>query len=418
MGEVVGLRIGNYDFLSYKNTFGDLLSIFSKQDLKIEEVFDGELQENITKRYFTTTVGKAKMCLDVMGHTILMAKQLFKNHKKNYMDYIDEYPDDKIDIESIEKNYTFEMWSQAVIKYSTILATDIYEEGDYKLLRQCRSENNTFCEKLVLDSLPYWKDDTFFGIDMYYLDEETGTLWDVFRIILEAFKDEEVITLDYTNLFEGGWCNEVPDEKDYSVSKTVILTEGNTDAKVICDAMRLLYPHMVKFYSFIDFSTYDVQGSTNQLTHYLKAFIAAGIENRIIALYDNDSAGLSEISLLKKIPIPPNVKVMHLPDLDLCSSYPTIGPAGNSVDDINGRACSIEMFVGKDILKENGEYVPVRWKSYIDKVGAYQGEIVSKSEVLKKFESKVKRSQNRIVEEEWEECNLLLRQIFEAFVNQ
>ena len=31
MGEVVGLRIGNYDFLSYKNTFGDLLSIFSKQ---------------------------------------------------------------------------------------------------------------------------------------------------------------------------------------------------------------------------------------------------------------------------------------------------------------------------------------------------------------------------------------------------
>ena len=36
MGEVVGLRIGNYDFLSYKNTFGDLLSIFSKQDLKIE----------------------------------------------------------------------------------------------------------------------------------------------------------------------------------------------------------------------------------------------------------------------------------------------------------------------------------------------------------------------------------------------
>ena len=41
---------------------------------------------------------------------------------------------------------------------------------------------------------------------------------------------------------------------------------------------------------------------------------------------------------------------------------------------------------------------PVRWKSYIDKVGSYQGEIVSKSEVLKKFESKVKRSQSRIVQ--------------------
>ena len=41
---------------------------------------------------------------------------------------------------------------------------------------------------------------------------------------------------------------------------------------------------------------------------------------------------------------------------------------------------------------------PVRWKLYIDKVGSYQGEIVSKSEVLKKFESKVKRSQSRIVQ--------------------
>ena len=172
---------------------------------------------------------------------------------------------------------------------------------------------------------------------------------------------------------------------------------------------------MVKFYSFIDFSTYVVQGSTNYLTHYLKAFIAAGIENKIIALYDNDSAGLSEIESLKRIPIPPNVRIMHLPDLEMCYNYPTIGPAGKSVDNINGRACSIEMFLGKDILKQNGEYEPIRWKSYIDKVAAYQGEIISKSEVLKQFELKVKRSRKQIILEEWEECDLLLREIFAAF---
>lgn len=55
---------------------------------------------------------------------------------------------------------------------------------------------------------------------------------------------------------------------------------------------------------------------------------------------------------------------------------------------------------------------PVRWKSYIDKVGSYQGEIVSKSEVLKKFESKVKRSQSRIVAEEWEELKDSIHLIF------
>lgn len=69
----------------------------------------------------------------------------------------------------------------------------------------------------------------------------------------------------------------------------------------------------------------------------------------------------------------------------------------------------------KDILKKSGEYEPVRWKSYIDKVDAYQGEIVSKSEVLKQFKLKVKRSQDQLVLDEWEECDLLLREIFAAF---
>ena len=62
MGEIVGLCIGSYEFLSRKNTFGDLLSIFSQDDLTMEEVFDKELDESITRRYFTTTVNNAKMC--------------------------------------------------------------------------------------------------------------------------------------------------------------------------------------------------------------------------------------------------------------------------------------------------------------------------------------------------------------------
>lgn len=415
MGEIVELAIGNYEFLSCKNTFGDLLSIFSKEDLRIENEYDEEMGEDITRRYFRTTVGKAKMCLNVMGHTISKARSLFDYHKNSYIDYLEECPDDEVDIATVEAEYIFENWVQAVKKYSVILASDIYEEGDYKSLKKCREQKNSTCEKMVLESLPYWKDDTYFGIDFNYLDNEIGSPWDVFRIILEAFDAEEVITLDYTNLFDGGWCDEVPEEKEYSVSKIVILTEGSTDARVISDAMKLLYPHMVKYYSFIDFSTYVVQGSTNYLTHYLKAFIAAGIENRIIALYDNDSAGLSEIELLKSIPIPENVRIMHLPDLELCNQYPTIGPTGKSLDNINGRACSIEMFLGKDILKENGQYEAIRWKSYIDKVDAYQGEIVSKSGVLKKFEKKIKRSQKQLILEEWEECDLLLNQIFTAF---
>ena len=190
MGEIVGLCIGSYEFLSRKNTFGDLLSIFSQDDLTIEEVFDKELDESITRRYFTTTVNNAKMCLDVMGHTTLKAKSLFEYHKKNYLDYLEEDFDDEVDSDNIERKYTFENWARAVKKYSSILASDIYENGDYISLEKCRGENNSLCEKIVLDSLPHCKDDTYFGIDFYYLDEEIGSPWDVFRIILEAFKQD------------------------------------------------------------------------------------------------------------------------------------------------------------------------------------------------------------------------------------
>lgn len=43
MGEVVSISIGSYDFLSYKNTFGDLLLPFSMHDLHLDPATeDGE----------------------------------------------------------------------------------------------------------------------------------------------------------------------------------------------------------------------------------------------------------------------------------------------------------------------------------------------------------------------------------------
>lgn len=86
--------------------------------------------------------------------------------------------DDEVDSDNIEREYTFENWARAVKKYSSILASDIYENGDYISLEKCRGENNSLCEKIVLDSLPHCKDDTYFGIDFYYLDEEIGSPWD------------------------------------------------------------------------------------------------------------------------------------------------------------------------------------------------------------------------------------------------
>lgn len=414
MGEYVGISIGNYDFIGQKNTFGDLLSLFSPNELTIEDCID-EDGEKYERRYFTKTVRQAKRALDVMGHTLSHSQVLFEHELQTEIEYLsDDGEEEKIN--TLNTEFSFQSWVCAVKKYAAIVARDEYVDGHFPLLEKEQACNEA--ESKVYASLPFNEDETFFGIDLWYSDNAIGDYWDVFRVILEAFEDEEIVTLDYTNLYLGGWCNEYPEEDDYKATKTVVLTEGNTDARIIEEAIKVLYPDMSKYYSFIDFSTYDVQGSTNYLSHYLKAFVAAGIENRIIALYDNDSAGLSEIKNLKKMTFPESVRIMHLPDLDFCNEYPTIGPSGNNIENINGRAVSIEMFVGKDILCVDGELIPIRWKSYVDKVESYQGEIITKSEVLKKFEEKMKRAlKDGPFLEGWRDLDILLQAIFSAFID-
>ena len=174
--------------------------------------------------------------------------------------------------------------------------------------------------------------------------------WNIFRALLDAFSDEQPVILDYTDLYDEGWCDEYPTEKDFEVPKMIILTEGKFDSEVISKSIEQLYPYLSKFYSFMDFDEYKVQGSANFLTHYLKAFVASGIQNRIIALYDNDAAGMAELKDLEKYYTPDNFRELCLPDIDLARKYPTIGPNGEELLNINGRGCSIELFLGKDIL--------------------------------------------------------------------
>lgn len=318
--------------------------------------------------------------------------------------------------EYVQNNYIFEEWVKAVKKYAyemAFLKTESFTER-YEYYKEKKNKTYSMMEQIVINSLPYFNDDTYFGMDI-----ELGSVWDVFRVILDAFDDEQEIILDYTNLYEGGWCDEIPSSDLFDVEKTIILTEGKFDTYVIQESMKILYPDMVKYFSFIDFSEYAVPGSTSYLCHYLRAFIAAKINNKIVALFDNDTAGMVAIKSLENIKLPPNVRVMHLPDLDFCNNYPTIGPIRNENTNINGKACSIEMFLGQDILKVNGKYEAVLWKGYEDKMQTYQGEIVNKKGVEDKFREKIKRIScgEDVKYEEWCECERLLEQIFKAFVN-
>ena len=77
--------------------------------------------------------------------------------------------------------------------------------------------------------------------------------------------------------------------------------------------------------------------------------------------------------------------VMRLPDIELARAYPTVGPQGFHLVDVNGQAAGIELYLGRAALSVKGELRSVRWTGYNQSARAYQGEVESKTDVESAF---------------------------------
>jgi hypothetical protein len=109
----------------------------------------------------------------------------------------------------------------------------------------------------------------------------------------------------------------------------------------------------------MDFDGAGVEGGAPALTKVVKAFAGAGILNKVIAIFDNDTAGEVSFRVLAKLLIPTNIGVMKLPHLESLRAYPTIGPTGKAILDVNGIAGSLELYLGQDVLMDlSGNLTP------------------------------------------------------------
>jgi hypothetical protein len=174
---------------------------------------------------------------------------------------------------------------------------------------------------------------------------------------------------------------------------TIVLTEGSTDATVLERAVSVLAPHLIGYITFLDFHGANAAGGTGPLLTTVRAFAAAGVVNRTIAFFDNDAAGRAAIRALERTRLPESLKVETLPDLKLARAYPTLGPTGAAVQDVNGRAASIEMYFGEDVLRgEDGDLMPVIWRNHETAIGDWQGELANKSLLQERFADKIRRT--------------------------
>lgn len=251
----------------------------------------------------------------------------------------------------------------------------------------------------------------------------------VIRLGVEVCPEDELI-YDLTDLVLGGYFDSSDDvvaDADYllrqdfeATRRVIVLTEGATDKWILERSLRLLYPHLAEFYTFMDFEGARVAGGAGALASMVKAFVGAGILNRVVALFDNDTAGSAAMRLLDPVRMPRNIVVLQYPPLPIAAAYPTIGPSGDVEMDVNGLAASIELYLGADALSDGGKLTPVQWKGFDEGSRRYQGEILGKRLVHERFARRLvdcEACREHIGRYDWEGVRVILKRLFSAFHN-
>ena len=412
MGSYTELIIDEYPIHSSKSYVPDISCIFCESDKNIfkrkinkrnKVVWGDSDDENIEVAYeYQTTVQIAIERLEIFGYSLDKTKKDFIESKNkeiqeltSFLEFPDTYSTNRYYTDKITllESSNFNDFMKAFIEIRTKKAPNYETDRDYSISK--------LAQYLIADG--------------WFLNFPCSDFEFYYRAFLESCDKDAFVIQDITEVVNAGYYE--PKEKVITSlmekqEKITILTEGPSDINILSKSIQLLYPHLFDYYNFKDFKVSNASGSAHQLFLEVKALIAINHKEKVIALFDNDGEGIKQFNELKKINIPNNFAVLTYPNIELLENYPT---SENIIKNLNGISGSIEMYLGKDILKENGEFIPVELSN--QKVP--HGVIKYKDNLQKKYFKKIKKcSKNKsyIINYDWTEMELLLTTIFKAFI--
>ncbi len=384
MGTYCAIQFDGTDVLSSKSVVPDhFISLFQETDRRVTR------DEEYERDDITYSTSRAVMLerLDLLGVTSEAAKTSFERWLASEREVaaerlLENGEDDtglwKEETELLER-FNFDEWRV---------------RAKWALLNRYNSDNDAVSDPItskMVDGLNYDNWLTWAAADE--------------RLILRALLDEmpEVneVVLDIAQLIHGGYID--PDlfvEKGRqrlalaarAVDPVVIIGEGASDSRLLEASLRALYPELTEYFTFFDHTELSVDGGVSYLVKFLRAFATARLPNRMIAVFDNDAAGSDGYSEALRSRLPENLKPYKLPDTELARSYPTIGPQGEHLVDVNGKAASLELYLGLHCLTDvNGHLRPVIWSGNQSRTGSYQGVVKDKSAIADAFLNAIRK---------------------------
>lgn len=439
MSEYVDIKIRNLSICSFRNYVDDWIVglFFSKRDLKIIPGCKADPEDEdsgvYTKYIYKTTVQKARERFDTLGFGVVNFEKFFNENIFSVIDYasflfhlhVDRNEYENKARERIRKNnITFKKWKNSMHKIIS------YELENGNIFRDETAQDvgvSTECDKVIFYNLKYFDNESYYGLSPDVVD--IGFL---FRLILESCEEQDEIVLDFSNLaFWSEDCISSAIKATEDIEKTIVLVEGTTDKRILEFSIEHLYPHLSDLVYFMDFDDANGgkrDGGTSFVVKNMKTFYFSKLKAKFIAVFDNDAEGYqSKCTLMNDIKDwPDNFRILLYPEMTLAKSYPTLAPNGTIINDnINKKACSIELYLPDEfIMTENG-YYPIEWESRKKirtaegaEEALYQGVISHKREIESKFsemEKAIEKGDRVFIADDWVRMKQLLHSIIFAF---
>jgi hypothetical protein len=192
------------------------------------------------------------------------------------------------------------------------------------------------------------------------------------------------VVWQYGPLVEAGWAETEEFQPCARRRETfLIATEGSSDVHILRRAFQLLRPDIEDFFRFIDVSEGHPFSGTGSLRKFAEGLAKIDVHNQTVFLFDNDAEGVDAFKKLASLTLPPNMRMMLLPDLVAFESFPARGPEGILNANINGRAAAIECYL--DLTVAGCPAPRVLWTNFKSDTDSYQGALEQKETFTKIF---------------------------------
>lgn len=366
------------------NSFRDHSALYKPSDIKPIPYYyvDTDSDNLITemKEGYARKLSSIKKRLDLLGYNLVAIKKMFE-------ETVCEHEEMGYKIKLSFNTFYNILRSIDISMVDTVQFATEYQENGYdfgEYVRKCVLESPQIRDKVFLEygdneNAEYVRPEFELSEFLENLDP-----YITLRILADNPQNgEQEIQWRYADVIENGWVHRDEVIKELPAEyRILIVTEGSSDSFILRKVIDELYPDISDFFDFIDMKENYPFTGTGNLFNFCVGLCRINIQNNMIAIFDNDTAGIEKYHQSLSLKKPNSFVITKLPDHPEFSNMQTVGPQGNSIADINGKAVAIECFLDFNSVQK---FPCVRWTTYNKNEQQYQGELEDKDGYVRAF---------------------------------